>query len=349
MSSPRFKPGIFFFLTVYAAAGVGVGLLPLPVFVKIPAALLLAVVGYGLWHLAGPAKNEGAVDQGPEAEEESGEPQVVPIETPAAEAVLPQVLPEPVVMKGVDPGDLQALVPVLDTALADFKSLQSVCASLAEFKAGSDFIRDNVERSFEISDNLANSAKQAFELSEQVQKGVMVVTNALAESLKQTMVLFEYSKKIAMIIEIMSEISEKIHILSINASIVSARAGALGRGFEVVAKEIRLLAKETENSLGDIEGVIGELKSTVETVTKVVREADVETEREKNALMAVAGSLQGVVLGVEIVRAVSTMAREKSDEQSRQMAATLGRIPSGDSLTHLEELKNRLQELSAKE
>ncbi len=186
---------------------------------------------------------------------------------------------------------------------------------LAEYRDSSRFIYENVLRTFEISDNLANTAKEAFELSEKVQSGVKVVTESLNESQKLAETLFAQSRKISKIVTIMSDISEKIHILSINASIVSARAGMSGKGFDVVAKEIRNLAKETENSLIDIENVIAEVQNTIQNVNEKVDFAHRETETEKSALLAVAGSLQGVILAVEIIRAVSSVAKERGEIQ----------------------------------
>lgn len=210
---------------------------------------------------------------------------------------------------------------------------------LATIKASADFITDNILRAFEISDNLANTAKTAFELSESVQKGVTIVTDALTHALTQTGILFDQSKQISKIIEIMSEISEKIHILSINASIVSARAGTAGKGFEVVAKEIRSLARETEKSLEEIEQVVVDVQSTINSVVERVDTASRQTNSEQQNLISVAGSLQGVILGVEIILAVTSVAKEKAEEQQVTMQTWLGsgEAPAED-LEDLEEL-----------
>jgi methyl-accepting chemotaxis protein len=217
-----------------------------------------------------------------------------------------------------------------------------------EQKEGTRFIYENVIRTFEISDNLANTAKEAFELSERVQKGVKVVTDSLNQSQQLAELLFSQSRKISKILTIMSDISEKIHILSINASIVSARAGMSGKGFEVVAKEIRNLAKETENSLLEIENVIAEVQNTIQNVNEKVELAHKETETEKSDLLAVAGSLQGVILAVEIIRAVSNVAKEKGEEQVEQFNKPIVKdlLESGGSLRDMiMTLKNRVKDL----
>ncbi len=236
-----------------------------------------------------------------------------------------------------------------------FSSLRGLMAQPSlpgyeDLKQNAEFIRENVLRAYEISDNLAGTAQQAFSLSEQVQNGVKVVTNALNESMRQSEVLFEQSKKIVTILEMMSDVSEKIHVLSINASIVSARTGTLGRGFDVVAKEIRSLAKETEHSLKNIEEVIGDLQKTINDVIRVVKNADAETEQEKNSLITVAGSLQGVILGVEIIRAVSAVVKDKAEEETN-LVQKLSQGPAAlEALwkPHLEEWEVRFEAMSSK-
>lgn len=242
-----------------------------------------------------------------------------------------------------DPGELSRRLAEFKTRINE--SIVHSNLALAEFKVGSDFIFENVGRTFDISDNLANTAKQAFEMSEKVQSGVGIVTGALTESLKNTGLLFEQSKKISMILDLMSDISEKIHVLSINASIVSARAGQQGKAFEVVAKEIRNLAKETENSLADIENTITELQGTIGGVISRVKTAHDETELEKNALMSVAGALQGVILAVEIIRAVSSLAKEKSQEQSVNLSRIIEQEKSvlDQSLGEIDSLRQALE------
>ncbi|NNM67340.1 MAG: hypothetical protein HKM06_04955 [Spirochaetales bacterium] len=256
-----------------------------------------------------------------------------PLAEEPVEAVSLTPSPEAEEMEEVPPALLESPAEVLQPELRrDEASLAALSGFLSEsrellkaasggthlqdLKVSADFIRENVQRTFEISDNLAGTAQQAFTLSEKVQNGVTVVTDALAESMRQSQVLFDQSKRIVMILEMMSDVSEKIHVLSINASIVSARAGALGRGFDVVAKEIRALAKETEHSLKNIEEVISDLQKTINDVIVVVKNADAETEQEKNSLITVAGSLQGVILGVEIIRAVSAVVKEKAEEEA---------------------------------
>jgi len=246
--------------------------------------------------------------------------------------------------------DWSPVLEVLDAFESDWAKPDPAAGVLQEVSGNSAFILANVQQSYGIADNLAGSAQRAFSLSEKVQKGVTIVTDALTESLRQTEVLSEHSQRITGILQLMGEVSDKIHVLSINASIVSARAGAAGRGFEVVAKEIRSLAKETEHSLGDIVEVIDLLRSSIARVIQVVRDADLETEQEKSSLIEVAGALQGVILGVEIVKAVSGFAKEKAEEQEKLIhGLSSAREPDPELKSKVAALRARLEEWKFKE
>lgn len=178
----------------------------------------------------------------------------------------------------------------------------------------------NVSQAYSISDNLSKTAKDAFALAEKVQKGIENINHILRQSLENTNFLEEQSKKISRILDLMGEVSSQIHVLSINASIVSARAGTHGRGFEVVAKEIRELSHQTESSLQDIADSIEEIQQTIRKVGEDTHQADQAAAEETKSLISVAGSLQGVQLAIEVVHTVSTGSKEKIQQQIDDLA-----------------------------
>jgi methyl-accepting chemotaxis protein len=176
-------------------------------------------------------------------------------------------------------------------------------------------IRENTNKAFDISDNLSGSAKAAFEISEKVQNGIQTITSALSDTLNFSELLYKQSGQISNITEILSDISEKINLLSFNASIVSARAGIHGKAFEVVAREVRKLGLETNSSLSKIEEEIRSIQRVISELVTKIRSAAAETEEEKASLISVVGTLRGITLGVEVFRAVSKIANEKASLQ----------------------------------
>lgn len=218
---------------------------------------------------------------------------------------------------------VESLCTLLSPAGESITAIQTdqlpVLTDIGDLLKTTAFISENIQKAFDIADNLSTSAKSAFTVSEKVQKGVTLVTTALQESLKSSRVLFEQSQQISGILSLLAEISSRINILSINASIVSARAGTAGRPFKVVAKEIRKLASETEKSLHQIGEDIKNIKLVINNVVEKINYSVEQTDAETNGLLSVVGSLQGITLGVEVFRAVSKAAKEKSVNQSNDL------------------------------
>ena len=73
-------------------------------------------------------------------------------------------------------------------------------------------------------------------------------------------------------LKLISNIAMQTNILSLNATIEAARAGEVGKGFSVVAHEVRNLASSTQNSLAEIEKVVDNVRENAEAVTKYVGE-----------------------------------------------------------------------------
>jgi methyl-accepting chemotaxis protein len=224
--------------------------------------------------------------------------------------------------------------------------------SLERLSANSKSILENSKKAFDISDNLAGSAEKAFALSQKVQTRVKELTGDLASSLGETRRLYEESKKIAGILEMMSDISSKTYVLSINASVVATRAGSHGRAFDVVAKEIRKLAQDTESSLKNIEDFVAHIQDIVQRVVDNTTVTASEIEKEKDSLLSVAGSLQGVILAVEIIRTVSNLSKDKALEQQAisedviaKTRAVALRVQEEASLSSMDPVKEKITEL----
>jgi hypothetical protein len=205
------------------------------------------------------------------------------------------------------------------------------------------FLQENSQRTFDIADNLARTADQAFALADQMQKTIAGLSDELDQSIRETESLLEESKRIAHILEVMNEISSKTHVLSINASIVAARAGSHGVAFDVVAREIRQLARGTEESLQGIEALIQQIQDGIHHVASRTRETSNSILEQKNSLLSVAGVLQGVILSVEVIRTTSNVSSDKAGEQENGISDVVQRLAA--SVADDARIKAELDEL----
>ena len=110
--------------------------------------------------------------------------------------------------------------------------------------------------------NIEASLRQIAQLSGTIDKAVEVIQSLASES-----------TQIGSVLEVIRSIAEQTNLLALNAAIEAARAGEQGRGFAVVADEVRLLAQRTQQSTAEIQGMIERLQGNSEAAVKVINES----------------------------------------------------------------------------
>lgn len=115
-----------------------------------------------------------------------------------------------------------------------------------------------------VSGEVEKSSKTILNTNDQI-KEVHKNQKSMAESIDGLSIL---SEKIGKIVDMISDISQQTNLLALNAAIEAARAGQAGRGFSVVADEIRQLAEQSSQATIDIEALIKEIQGNVSQTTK---------------------------------------------------------------------------------
>ena len=136
---------------------------------------------------------------------------------------------------------------------------------------------------------------------------IQAIKESVAETAKKIKELGESSQKISQVVNLISRFAAQTHLLALKASIEAARAGEEGRGFAVIADEVRMLAQQSAEATGDIETLVAEIQSETDLVI-----AAMETGREQ----VVAGSKR-----VEFVRENLNQIQTASREINELVAA----------------------------
>ncbi|MEP3561278.1 MAG: methyl-accepting chemotaxis protein [Marinobacter sp.] len=176
-------------------------------------------------------------------------------------------------------------------------------------------------------------------------KEVDALANDMGEASSAIGHVEQRSEEINRIIEVIRGIAEQTNLLALNAAIEAARAGEQGRGFAVVADEVRSLASKTRESTDEISDMIDALKGDVSGAVSVIQHGvgrasgAVDGTREAAHSLATVVDRIGVI--VEHVTQVATAAEEQSSV-SEEINRNLTQI--GDAATDLRELAQRVRQ-----
>ncbi|KFZ37456.1 chemotaxis protein [Shewanella mangrovi] len=128
--------------------------------------------------------------------------------------------------------------------------------------------------------------------------------------------LNEQSQKINSVLSVIGGIAEQTNLLALNAAIEAARAGEQGRGFAVVADEVRNLASRTQASTLEINEMLNELHSLVTSAVAAMEQSQQNCQRSVSASRLISDSLGSVTSSVTSINDMSTQIATAATEQS---------------------------------
>lgn len=177
----------------------------------------------------------------------------------------------------------------------------------------------------EVSKNASSGASIAQATALQSQNGSKVVQdtisgiNTLADNVERAAsVIHELEKdseSIGSVLDVIQGIAEQTNLLALNAAIEAARAGEQGRGFAVVADEVRSLASRTQESTQEIQAIIEKLQSRSKQAVGVMDEGQKQAEVSVGLAQAAGEALAEISAGIDELDRVSTQIAVAAEEQ----------------------------------
>lgn len=226
-------------------------------------------------------------------------------------------------------------------------------------------VAENAKEAEEVARSSSVTALKGGEAVERTVVGVLQIRETVSETARKVKRLAEASQEISKIVALISQIASRTNLLALNASIQAARAGEAGRGFAIVADEVRQLADRSAKSLKEIEQIVLQIQSETGSVMTAMEEGiqqviDV-TERSEQAkksledIIQVANHINTLVLSItadtveqrensravaQVMQSVELTAQETSQE-SQRVAGSLQNLVSisRDLLTSVERFR----------
>ncbi|GAA5785141.1 methyl-accepting chemotaxis protein [Chitiniphilus shinanonensis] len=205
-------------------------------------------------------------------------------------------------------------------------STASMAAAMEELTVSINHISDNTADTEQLSRTATELAGEGVRQVNQTSSAMAHIADSVARASGQIRQLDDKAKEISSIAAVISEIAGQTNLLALNAAIEAARAGEQGRGFAVVADEVRKLAERTGSATVEIEQMLASVKAETDSVVTVMNEALPQVENGAEMAKHVSDSLQRIHSGAEGTLARLREMATATREQSQASNAIAGRV-----------------------
>jgi methyl-accepting chemotaxis protein len=212
-------------------------------------------------------------------------------------------------------------------------AVSGMAAAIEEMSVSTTHISDQGGSAKRIADNSRNGAEQGAQVINKTVSGLLATAQEIEGASGEVSRLGENASRISDVVKVIKEIADQTNLLALNAAIEAARAGEQGRGFAVVADEVRKLAERTANATNEINEmsariaeVAGNALGGMDKVVNTTRQGVTDAETAQGSIAAIQqgfGEVSGVIDDISAALAEQNIAATdlaKSTERVAQMS-----------------------------
>ena len=240
---------------------------------------------------------------------------------------------------------------------------EAVLNAIHELESSAELVRSGANDAAIASVAADNQATEGATTTKNAILGIYELVSEIERASEVIKRLDEKSKGVSSVLDVIKGLAEQTNLLALNAAIEAARAGEQGRGFAVVADEVRTLATRSHNATEEIEAIIAQLQQEAKDAVLVMYSAKASAEQRRSQVQSADQGLISISERVGQIRLLNSKMSQAAENQgslSRHVSQSITNISSLADLTakdaeqtdlvshELVDLANRLNELVKK-
>jgi methyl-accepting chemotaxis protein len=197
-----------------------------------------------------------------------------------------------------------------------YSRTEEVATAMNEMSATAQEVASHANNAAEAANEADTSSQQALVIMNGTISSISAMSDEISNTAEVIKKLEVDTNSVGTVLDVIKGIAEQTNLLALNAAIEAARAGEQGRGFAVVADEVRTLAQRTQESTAQIHGIIESAQSGAQAAVTAINQGQARTQESVEQANQAGNALESITHAVERIRDMNQQIASAAMEQT---------------------------------